>query len=139
MFYVGDFYGKNNVRTAISSDNGASFSFEAGNICGDDAAGGGPNTHVDPDIIKLPDGTYKLYVMSSKDSGTKIYSFSSTDCRTFTLDSGIRIKPSDFTSPEVTMLFDPEAVLLPDGSIRIFCGAMVKGSSNMCIVSATSK
>lgn len=139
MFYVADFYGKNNIRTAISNDNGASFTFEAGNICGDDNAGGAPKTYVDPDIIKLSDGTYKLYVMSSKDGDTKIYSFSSTDCQTFTLDSGVRIKPSDFTSPEVTMLFDPEAVLLPDGSLRIFCGANVAGSNTPCIVSAISQ
>jgi len=139
MFYVGDFYGKNNVRTAISTDGGASFTFEAGNICGDDDAKPGPNTYVDPDIIRLPDGTYRLYTMSAKDGETKIYSFYSTDALNFTLDSGARLKPSDFTNPKVTMLFDPEAVLLPDGSIRIFCGARIEGSDNMCIVSATSR
>jgi len=138
MFYVGDYTGKNNIRTAISYDGGASFTFEAGNICGDDNAGGGGRSHVDPDIIKLPNGTYRLYTMSSNDGTSRIYSFSSTDCKTFTREGGIRLSPSDFNEFTVERLYDPEAVILPSGAIRLFCGATVTGQSGLVIVSATS-
>jgi hypothetical protein len=134
MFYVGDAYGKNNVRSAVSYDQGLTFTFEAGNICGDDAEGGGGNTYIDPDILQLPNGRYRLYVMHTH----KIYSFSSADGLVFTLDEGIRLQPSDFVSPEVTALYDPEAILLPDNTIRLFCGA-TDADSNQFIVSATAR
>jgi hypothetical protein len=95
MYYIGDWFGKNNVRTAVSADGGNTWIYEQGNICGDDNAGGGPNTYIDPDIVKLPSGGYKLYVKKGAD---KIYSFSSTDGLAFTQDSGVRLQASQFSS-----------------------------------------
>jgi len=95
LYYIGDWSGKNNIRTATSTDGGNTWTFEQGNICGDDNAGGGPNSFVDPDIVKLPSGGYKLYVKKGAD---KIYSFSSTDGLHFTQDSDVRLQASQFAS-----------------------------------------
>jgi len=130
MYYVGDWLGKNNIRTAVSTNGGNTWTFERGNICGDDNVGGGPNTYVDPDIMKLPSGGYKLYVKKGAD---KIYSFSSTDGLTFTQDGGVRLQASQFSSLGVTQLLDPDTFVFADGSMRMFLGAMEKG-----IVSASA-
>ncbi len=124
MYYVGDWYGKNNVRTAVSHDNGNTWTFEQGNICGDDDAGGGPNSFVDPDIVKLPGGGYKLYVKKGAD---KIYSFSSTDGVNFTQDAGVRLQASQFAGLGVTALLDPDTLVFADNSMRMFCGAGTVG------------
>jgi hypothetical protein len=135
MYYVADWNGKNNVRTATSEDGGQTWTFERGNICGDDSAGGAPNTYVDPDIVKLPGGGYKLYTKKGAD---KIYSFSSSDGVNFTIDSGIRIQASQF-SGGVTDLLDPDTIIFPDNSMRVFFGAMGGTPlSPIGIVSATS-
>jgi len=130
MYYVGDWFGKNNIRTAVSNDNGNTWTFEQGNICGDDNAGGGPNSFVDPDIVKLPSGGYKLYVKKGAD---KIYSFSSTDGLHFTQDAGVRLQASQFTGLGITDLLDPDTLVFADNSMRVFCRAGPTG-----IVSASS-
>ena len=66
--------GINNVRMAYSppGDNGWTFSYERGDILGDDEAGAGGRTYVDIKSVGLPDGRRRLFAMKG---GSQILSF----------------------------------------------------------------
>jgi hypothetical protein len=126
MLYLGDLHGKNNTRRALSTDGGLTFTYQAGNVLGDDDAGGGGRTFVDITTLLLPDGSRRLYAMRG---GQAIYSFRSTDDgQTFAQEPGERVTAAQWTEFQVLGLFDPSIVALPGGGYRLYvCGNVVQG------------
>jgi hypothetical protein len=117
--------GRENSRTAISNDGGASFTPEFSNPFGDIAVANPSaiNTNVDPAILRLADGGYLAITMRS----ARLYVFTSIDGRTFVPSPMPAIEPSQL-SPGAAGLFDPTLVQLPDG--RIFCYATAAADLN---------
>ncbi|HJM82497.1 MAG TPA: hypothetical protein QF720_02750 [Nitrospinota bacterium] len=149
MLYIGDMGGTNNVRMALSLNNGLDFSFHDDNVLGDKYAGGGGNTYVDPRSILLQDGSRRLFTMTQGQGPVKppaqaagiINSFVSTEHKTYKLESGDRLKWSDFTEFSVLSLNDPVVIQLPEGGHRMYVAAMIEelGENKWAIVSATAK
>ena len=141
LLYVGDLRGLNNVRRAYSppGDNGWAFSYERGNVLGDDQAGGGSRTYVDIKSVSLPDGRRRLFAMRG---GTQILSFiSDTELRSFSLEPGVRLSKSDFTALEVISLHDPMVIKIPDDRYRMYLHLHITdatGAERTTIVSATT-
>lgn len=137
MLYIGDLHGKNNIRRAYSTDDGATFSFVEGNVFGDDNAGGGGQTYVDQRVLKLPDGSYRIYCMK----GGTIYTYTMTADGEQITSEGKLLGPSDFTEFTVKSLHDPSAIRLPDGRYRVYMGAMLNTANGQkeVILSATSQ
>ncbi len=136
MVYLGDLPGSNNLRRAVSADNGWTFTFDRANVLGDAALGGGSNSFVDPKLIELPDERVRLIVMKQG----SIYSFIADDnLETFTEEPGARLSSSDFIEFSVGALFDPVVVRLPDGRYRMFVTAgFADGQEHQALVSATT-
>lgn len=123
LLYIGDLHGKNNIRRAVSSDDGWTFTFDRGNVLGDDALGGGARSYVDERVIRLTDGTYYLVAMSS----SVLYGFTSLDGDTFNPLPEFVLAPSDFSSiGSYISLNDPQITVLPDGRYRIYVTAISK-------------
>lgn len=138
MLYLGDLHGLNNLRRAVSRDDGWTFVFERGDVLGDAAAGGGSNSYVDHKIIRLSDGRLRLFAMRR---GQAIYSFLSLDDgKTFVLEPGTRLKREDFSEFNVLSLHDPSVVRFPDGRYRMYvCARISDGAgSKEVILSATT-
>jgi hypothetical protein len=141
LLYVADLRGLNNVRRAYSppSDNGWTFSYERGNVLGDDEAGGGSRTYVDIKSVSLPDGRRRLFAMRG---GTQILSFiSDTELRSFSLEPGVRLLKSDFTAREVISLHDPMVIKIKDDRYRMYLHLLITdatGAKRTVIVSATT-
>jgi len=133
LLYVGDLMGVNNVRRAYARD-GLTFVFEDGNPLGDAQAGGGPRSFVDQRSLLLPDGQRRIFVMQA---GT-IYSFITSDGRTFVREPGARLRPQDYTERAIRSLHDPSVVRLADGRYRMYVGAFDTSGKEM-ILSATSR
>ena len=134
LLYLGDLMGANNMRRAVSTDGGLTFSFDRGDLLGDQSAGGGSRTYVDPKQIQLPDGRRRLFVMRL---GTEISSFVTSDGgRTFSMESGTRLTTTDFASLGAQSLNDPVPVRLADGRYRIYVATKI--GSSFSIVSATT-
>lgn len=136
LIYLGDKEGANNLRRAVSTDNGQSFTFDQANVLGDAALGGGGNSYVDPKTIKLPDGRRRLFVMRK---GEEVDSFISTDGLSYTLEAGKRLALADFASISIRSLNDPVVVRLLDGRYRMYVAALVNSTNEFSLVSATTK
>ncbi|HBY73628.1 MAG TPA: hypothetical protein DEG44_02970 [Candidatus Kerfeldbacteria bacterium] len=100
-----------NVHTAVSTDNGATWTRE-GQI---DISGGPTGGQInDPDVVELADGTYRLFFTTPPADQSigdlRIRSAISTDGRSFTLESGSRVIPAT----TVNALMDPDTILLKD-------------------------
>lgn len=136
MVYLADLPGLNNLRRAVSTDNGWTFTFDRADLLGDAALGGGSNSFVDPKLIALPDGRVRLIAMKQG----SIYSFIADDnLETFTQEPGARLSPADFTEFSVGAFFDPVVVRLPDGRYRMFMTAgFADGQEHQALVSATT-
>lgn len=134
MLYLGDLFGLNNTRRAVSLDGGLSFSFDRGNILGDDGAGGGSNSYVDLESHALPDGSRRLYAMRG---GMAIHSFRLDGDGLNALAEGIRVHRDDWSEFTVSGLFDPTVVELPDGRWRMYLTGQLQG--RQAILSATSQ
>jgi len=135
LLYLGDLPGLNNVRRAYSRDNGLTFTFDRGNILGDDNAGGGANSFVDEKSIRLPDGRIRLFTMRQN----TIYSFvSNDDGYSFVRDPGIRLERASFKEATLTSLNDPVVVRLPDGRFRMYL-ASLRSDQVWVVVSATTR
>ncbi len=136
MVYLGDLPGLNNLRRAVSTDNGWTFTFDRADLLGDAALGGGSNSFVDPKLIELPDGRVRLIAMKQG----SIYSFIADDnLETFTQELGARLSPTDFTEFSVMAFFDPVVVRLPDGRYRMFMTAgFADSQEHQALVSATT-
>lgn len=116
LLYVGDKFGKNNVRRAYSEDGGWTFEFDRGNVLGDDNRDTYEGTFVDQSVLRLDDGRVFLIAMKSG----KIYGFvSNDDAKTFEYD-GLLAEPADFADLGIGSLHDPKMVKLPDGRIRFY-------------------
>jgi hypothetical protein len=133
--------GLNNVRRAYSppGDNGWTFSYERGNVLGDDEAGGGSRTYVDIKSVSLPDGRRRLFAMRG---GTQILSIiSDTELRTFSLEPGVRLNKSDYTALEVITLHDPMVIKIENDRYRMYLHVLITdamGTKRTAIVSATT-
>jgi hypothetical protein len=136
LIYLGDKDGANNLRRAVSTDNGQSFTFDQTDVLRDAALGGGGNSYVDPKTIKLPDGRRRLFAMRK---GEEVDSFISTDGLSYTLEAGKRLALTDFTSPSIRSLNDPVVVRLADGRYRMYVAALVNSTNEFSIVSATTR
>ena len=115
LVYVDKGATRQNARTAISADQGATFLKESTNPFGDIGLSGALDTNVDPAVLALASGGYLAVTMRS----TKLYIFTSTDGVTFTAQPGAPIEASSFV-PGASGLFDPTLVQRPDGTVLMF-------------------
>ncbi len=154
ILYIGDMGGMDNVRHAISTDAGWTFSYLTNNTFGDILGPGGNESYWDPHAVVMPDHSVRVFVINQHGIGAPpfnptglLYSFLSTDNgQTFSLETdvngdSIRLKFDDFTSFTNTSLNDPKGVLLPDGRIKVYVNGLVQQPDNSYtwnIISATS-
>lgn len=115
LFYLGDKWGLNNIRRAVSTDNGWTFTFDQADVLGDAKNGGGMNSYVDERVIELDDGSYYLIAMLKGN----IYGFTSDDSVSFS-EPTLLLAPSDFTEMDLISLNDPQIIKLSDGRYRIY-------------------
>jgi hypothetical protein len=128
MYYVGDFYGTNGIRTAISSDWGLTWTAESIiNIL--------PDGGVDPHPVYLTNGNFRLYYRG-----------------TFSSVIGIGYADGDglnFSTSSLTLLFsdndgntigkyDPFVVKYPNGEIACYMGTKYLSGTNDKIIAAWS-
>ncbi len=117
MIYVGMGAQRQNSRIAVSTDAGASFSFESNNPYNDlQLPSTAETTNVDPAVLKLSDGTYLSITMRA----TKLYLFQSTDGLVFTPIDQPAIEATIFQNGSGKGFFDPTLVELSDGSIAVY-------------------
>lgn len=95
------------------------------------------NWIVDPDVIQTAAG-FRMYFATGPDgqsglNNKRIRSATSTDGRTFTLESGARLSPTASGDDIV----DPDVVLLSDGRYRMYYGYSTAGGQYH-LLSATS-
>ena len=120
LTYVARGTARSNSRTAVSADDGASFTSEFDNPFGDLAV---PNpratdTNVDPTVVRLSRGGYLAVTMRDK----RLYLFTSIDGRTFTPSPQPPLEAATL-APGADGLFDPTLVQLPDGRIFLYATA----------------
>lgn len=117
MIYVGLGAQRQNSRVAISTDAGASFSFESNNPYNDlQLPSTAETTNVDPAVLRLSDGTYLSITMRA----TKLYLFQSADGLAFTPIDQSAIETSIFQNGSGKGFFDPTLVELSDGSVAVY-------------------
>jgi hypothetical protein len=116
MYFVA--YG-DHMESAISSDDGMSWTRE-----GRLEVTGLPTDRlaVDPDIIRLDDGRYRLYFTAPAKGTTldnkRVLSATSSDGLRFLLDEGERLGVAN----NMEDIVDPDVVRLPDGRYRMYYG-----------------
>ncbi len=100
--------------TAVSNDEGVTWTKET-NLDFKRIA-------VDPDIVRLEDGSYKLFFTTFDSEwgvgDQYVMSANSADGINFKLDEGKRVQPG----AGKTMVVDPDVVKLPDGRYRMYYG-----------------
>ena len=132
MYYVYDWYGDNSVHAASSTDGIAWTRFRII---------GFKDNSMDPDVIQLDDGSYRIYfvnypILSDFRSGPlSIHSAVSSDEVTWTY-RGIEIQPAE--PWERTWVGDPDTVEIGNGSHRMYYYGMDE-NDNSDIVSAVSQ
>jgi hypothetical protein len=133
MYFVA---GGDLTDSATSNDDGVTWTREGRvTISGLSAA----NWVVDPDLVRLPSGGYRMYFATGPDgqsglNSKRIRSATSTDGRMFTLDAGIRVAPLASGDD----LVDPDVVELPDGRYRMYYGYSTSGGSYNLMSSVAS-
>jgi len=141
LLYLGDKAGLNNVRRAVSTDQGWTFTFARGDVLGDSAdarARGAQNAFVDHKTTLLHDGRRRLFAMRR---GCAIYSFVSSDGDVYDREPGARVTTTAFGDLPVRSLHDPVVVRLQDGRYRMYVAAALQnatGPEGSVIVSATT-
>jgi len=126
MYYTGDMFAPvsgregNNVRTAISSDEGMTWQREEGVRLRFES--------MDPDVVILPDGRYRMYYTTNPPGGSKddqrVYSAISDNGLNFTFESEV------LSSGEVGLRYmDPEVVEIP-GGYRMYFSEATGGPGN---------
>ena len=124
MYFVADAV-DSYVHTATSTDDGATWTRE-GEVSLTGEIGGQLN---DPDIVRLSDGSWRLFFTTPPEGQAigdlRIRSATSTDGRSFTLESGDIATPSD----TVDALMDPDAVLQlgTTDAYRVYYGGNLSG------------
>jgi hypothetical protein len=73
---------------------------------------------VDPSVVRMPDGSFRLYVASDPEG---IISATSTDGLVFTLENGVRSTAGAM----------PGALLLPDNRVRLFLAGGIEGQNGI--------
>jgi len=143
MLYLGDREGLNNVRRAVSTDNGWTFTFDRGDVLGDSAAvlkSGGSVAYVDQKSIHLDGAARRLFAMKQ---GCAIYSFLTTDGDNYVLEPGYRVSINSWTDVPIRSLHDPVVVRLPDGRFRMYvCASVIdtgRSTPHFVVVSATTR
>lgn len=129
LVYVGRGSSRNNARTAVSSDGGQTFAFEANNPFGDlNAPTGASTTNVDPAVLKLASGGYLAVTMRLK----KLYLFTSGDGVNFT---PLTLPALDAAQlfPGTTGFFDPTLVQLPNGKIWMYATAELSATTSAVV------
>lgn len=120
LYYTGDMfaplYGRegNSVRSAVSSDQGWSWKRDAGVRL--------PFESMDPDVVVLPDGRYRMYYTTNPLGGSKddqrVYSAISNDGLNFTFEGEV------LSSGKVGLRYmDPDVVKIPEGYRMYFSEA----------------
>ncbi len=115
LVYVDKGGSRQNARTAVSADQGATFTVEGSDPFGDLALSGPADTNVDPAVLALASGGYLAVAMRL----TRLYVFTSVDGLTFTPQAGPPIEAASFVAG-ATGLFDPTLVQLPDGTVLMY-------------------
>lgn len=115
LVYVDKGASRQNARTAVSVDQGATFTVEGSNPFGDLALSGPADTNVDPAVLALGSGGYLAVAMRL----TRLYIFTSADGLAFTPQAGAPIEAASFVAG-ATGLFDPTLVQLPDGTVLMY-------------------
>ena len=123
------FRGASSIESALSLDSGVSWAREgAVAIAGTSSSFATyPNS---PDVVKLADGRFRMF-FDSPPNGTSlnytIYSAVSADGRSFIMEQGPVL-----AVPDTGSYVNPDAVLLPDGSWRLYFSRRVAyGSSDI--------
>lgn len=144
MLYIGDILNGNNIRRAISTDGGNTFTHDRDNVLNDltdTSCGLVKCSGVDQVSVSLPGGKRRLFVMIG---GVYIDSYiSDTNWDYFTKETGHRATPETFTSIGLTCysLHDPTIIKLTDGRYRMYVTCRIsdtQGSDIGAIVSATT-
>ncbi|MCB0340229.1 MAG: exo-alpha-sialidase, partial [Bdellovibrionales bacterium] len=106
------------IKSAISTDNGATWSDE-----GDITINGNSDNFApypsDPSVIIWNDNRYRIFFsspMSTSDSNSHIFSAVSEDGRTFQIEQGPILSPSDSTKN----LYQPDVISLSGGGYRLY-------------------
>jgi hypothetical protein len=132
MFYVALGEPLEITHSAISSDEGRTWTFEQDNVFGDPEPKPGPRAeqiNVDPAPFRLNDGSYVAATMRAG----RLFFWTSADGLAFTpIPDGVLTAEavrSSLNQP-VTGLFDPTWVQLPDGTLYLYttAGAEARGS-----------
>lgn len=114
LYYVADWFGSggsknvNNTRSAVSSDEGLTWTSEVGSELT------GAQT-IDPDVVHVEGGEFRLYYKK----GNRFFGIPSVDGSSF----------PQFTETSKEVLdaqdrVDPTVLVLPDGTIRMFFGTV---------------
>lgn len=133
LLYIGDMMGMNNVRRAVSTDGGWTFTFDHDDVLGDESAGGGSGSYVDEKVVSLGNEAFYLVAMKSG----SIYGFLSSDDGATFVNEGAILVPSDYGLTNGS-LHDPQIIALPDGRYRIFVTLFDRDTGESSIVSATT-
>ncbi len=98
------------IGIARSDDNGESWEM-LGNV---NFTGLGNIVPVDPDVVELSDGRFRMYFydIAVRELAHPIYSAISEDGINFTLEEGTRVI--------IDEIYDPDVVQLPDGGYRMY-------------------
>jgi hypothetical protein len=140
MLYLGDKDGLNNLRRAVSTDNGWTFTFDRGDVLGDSATArqNGPGSaYVDQKSIYLDGAARRLFVMKQ---GCAIYSFLTTDGDVYALEPGYRVSVRSWPNLSLRSLHDPVVVRLPDGRFRMYVAAALNETPlHQVILTATTR
>lgn len=111
LYYVADWFGsggspqRNNTRTAVSTDEGLTWAAESNAGTGRDS--------VDPDVVHLAGGGYRLYFKNYE----SFRAADSADGASFPASGA-----AGRTVLDARERFDPTVVKLPDGTVRMFFG-----------------
>lgn len=133
MYFVA---GGDLTDSATSSDGGRTWTREGRiTVTGLSAT----NWIVDPDLIRTTSGGYRLFFATGPDgqaglASKRIRSATSSDGRTFVLDSGNRLAPTGSGDDIV----DPDVVLLPDGRYRMYYGYSTAGAQYQLLSAISS-
>jgi hypothetical protein len=101
------------LKSALSEDNGVTWTEE-----GVVTIRGFSNWALGADVVQLSNGQVRMYFSGTYDENGndyKIYSALSDDGRTFTVEEGPVVEP-----PAGSLHVNPEAVILPDGRVRLY-------------------
>lgn len=110
------------IKMAISSDEGTTWRTRG--------VSGLPEACLDPTVIIMSDGVYRMYFAKSSSSdrlvNTKIISARSSNGTAWTVEEGYRV----VAAKGATMVLDPEVVLVSLGKMRMYFTQIDKGVIN---------